>query len=159
MITQEYLKSVLNYDPQTGIWTWAITKSRRMPKGKRAGTIRSKDGREVIKLDGVDYLAYRLAWLYMTGEWPKDQIDHINVDKSDSRFGNLRQATRSQNHANKPSPRKNGLKGTQQRGRRWSARIKVNQRVIHLGSFDTQEAAHDAYCTAARLHFGEYARP
>jgi HNH endonuclease len=86
------------YDPHTGVFL------RRQPQasehvGDVAGC-RTSEGYWRIHVDGRSYFAHRLAWLYMTGKWPKDQIDHINLDGSDNRWGNLRGATNGQNQAN-----------------------------------------------------------
>jgi hypothetical protein len=97
----------------------------------------------------------------VTGEWPKPEIDHINIDRPDTRWGNLRVASSSQNHANTPTPAANvsGFKGVGwHKGRRkWRARIKVNCKECHLG-LATAEDAHAVYCEAARKHYGEFAR-
>ena len=86
----------LSYNPDTGEFT------RPTYKRKLAGCLR-KDGYIVIRVKNVLYLAHRLAFFYMTGSWPKDQLDHINMNRSDNRWGNLREATNSQNMMNKNS--------------------------------------------------------
>ena len=107
MITQEYLKSVLSYDPETGIFTWKyrqgligkkISWNTRYSE-KQAGTI-DPVGYLGIAIEYKRYYAHRLAWLYMTGELPKKYIDHLNGNKSDNRFLNLREATNSENQQN-----------------------------------------------------------
>lgn len=159
MISQSKLKKYLHYDPDTGIFTKKIY---------RPGTIAGcKDDRGYI-LIGVDYKSYRghrLAFLYMTGKMP-EQVDHIDRDKSNNRWSNLRIATNSQNHINKEKQKNNtsGFKGVGfQKNRKhlktpWRVRIKVNKKEIYLGHFSTPEKAALAYNEAAIKYFGEYAR-
>jgi len=98
----------------------------------------------------------------MTGAWPKHQIDHHNLDKADNRWRNLREATRSQNQANRRahSNSRSGIKGVYLEGRsgRWRAQVQHKGRTHNLGRFDTAEEARAAYATAAAATFGEYAR-
>ena len=161
-ITQEYLKSVLDYDPDTGVFKWNVNKGKGVKIGFVAGTIR-KDGYIEIQIDGIKYLAHRLAFLYING-WLPSEVDHINNNgpKTDNRICNLRDATHSQNQQNKGHQKNNksGYKGVRwhNRHKKWYAQIKIDRKQIHLGSFDTPEKAHEAYKEAAlRLH-GEYAR-
>lgn len=160
-ITQEYLKSILDYDHNTGIFKWKIFKCPRASFGKIAGYIK-KEGYVEIKIDGVPYKAHRLAFLYING-WLPEEVDHINNDgpKSDNRICNLREATRSQNEFNKPKSKRNtsGYKGVSLKKStgRWCAKIRFNKNSKHLGYYSTPEEAHEAYKQAAlRLH-GEYA--
>jgi hypothetical protein len=115
-----------------------------------------------ISVDGRRYLAHRLAWLYVHGEWPAAQIDHVDLDKSNNRFANLREATNAQNKANTRARKDNtsGFKGASwdKRSGRWRARICVVGKDSHLGFFDSAETAHAAYCQAANEAFGEFAR-
>jgi hypothetical protein len=103
-----YLREVLHYDPATGKWRWL--KSRGGNRGE-AGTLR-KDGRHQIRLEGKCYLASRLAWLYMTGKWPTQQIDHIDRKPGNDKWTNLRSASPSENLKNRvvPFPRYPGLR-------------------------------------------------
>jgi len=98
MLTLEIVRIVLYYDPETGKWKWL--KNRGGNRGK-AGTWR-KDGRIQIRLYGKFYLSSRLAWFYMTGEWPTE-IDHIDRNRANDRWTNLREVSRSENLKNKPS--------------------------------------------------------
>lgn len=161
-LTQEYLKSILNYCPETGIFTRLVSTAQRVKVGDIAGSING-DGYLLIMVAGKRYKAHRLAWLYMTGNWPKDQIDHIDGGKANNRFPNLREATHGQNQSNTPVPRNNksGLKGVSHtkgsKVRPWMARIMVAEKTIYLGMFETKELAHAAYCEAADKYHREFA--
>jgi len=159
-LTQERLKELLHYDPQTGVFTWKVCIGRRSP----AGTIVKGDAtsRYVrIQIEKVSYRAHRLAWLYQTGQWPSGDIDHINGDKKDNRFSNLREATRSQNLSN-IGPQKNnksGFKGVcfNKMVSLWEAQITKNYQHRRLGYFNCpREAAHAYNKAAIELH-GEFA--
>jgi HNH endonuclease/AP2 domain len=166
-ITQEELRRLLHYDPETGWFTWRVARNSyagRAKPGARAGTIGQNQYKapwRQITLRRVRYKEHRLAWLYVTGEWPPQEIDHINRDATDNRLANLRLASRAQNQANTHRAKKtlSGLKGAY-RGKagRWFSHISVNRRLIKLGRFDTAEEAHAAYCEAAKLYYGEFAR-
>jgi citrate synthase len=90
-LTAEELRRVLHYDPDTGIFTWKVTLSNRNPAGKKAGCI-DHYGYIMMSIHGKRYKAHRLAWLYMTGAWPTNQIDHKFNNRSDNRFSELREA-------------------------------------------------------------------
>ncbi len=159
-LTAERLRALLDYDAASGKFTWRF-KRGKMRAGSLAGA-QGHDGRIVIGVDREILLAHRLAWLHHYGEWPADDIDHINMDRSDNRICNLRVATPSQNLANQPA-RKNtstGLKGVsfdRERGK-FKAQIKVNYKGRLIGRFDTAEEASEAYRAVAVAAFGEYAR-
>lgn len=155
-ISQGDLKSLLRYDPQTGVFTWL--------RGKRAGMVAGNvvKGHRQIMIGGKNYAAHRLAWLYVTGKFPNRGIDHINLNGDDNRFHNLREASQSQNGANQRL-RKNstsGLKGVTWRAekRKWVAQITVDWRNNYLGIFDCPAAAHFRYLIEADKRFGEFAR-
>lgn len=159
-LTLEKLCSILRYDPQTGNWTWLIQKNNRFKAGSRAG---SNAGRYwVIKIDGETFTAHHLAFFYMTGRWPQEEMDHKDTDTFNNAWSNLREATRSQNCANRRLHKNNtsGYKGViwhKQRGR-WAAQIRISGTTKHLGFFDTPELASEAYAAAAIETFGEFAR-
>lgn len=161
MLRSERVRELLDYDPDTGVFVWARDYSSRR-KGAVAGHVSATNGAVEIRIDRRPYLAHRLAWLLIYGVWPKLFIDHANGDPSDNRIANLRQATVSQNAANKRRPATNssGYKGVcwNKSSKKWQAGIKVNGRSFHLGLFATPEDAHEAYLTAAVHHFGEFAR-
>ena len=160
MITSERLREVLKYDPETGSFTRKIDIGR-WKTGSRAGTNGNSDGYCQIMIDGRLYQAHRLAWLYMTGECPKAEIDHINCDRADNRIVNLRQADRFGNTRNtkKRNDNTSGFKGVQWHAcGKWRAMIGVNGKKKHLGLFKTKEAAFEAYVAAAKKYHGEFAR-
>lgn len=159
MITQEYLKSILNYDPETGLFTWLVQKGKRVKIGQKAGII--SEGYIKIKIDGKKYFAHRLAWLYMTGEWPKDEIDHKNTIRGDNRWENLREATSQQNSFNISIRvnNKSGFKGVYKyKHYGYRAAINFNGKITMLGLFATAKEAHEAYVKAAKEIFGEFFR-
>jgi hypothetical protein len=165
-LTQEYLRSILDYDPSTGAFTWKWRKDKRPNQnardcGREAGCIRPT-GYRFISVDGRHWAAHRLAFIWMTGTQPNGDVDHINLDKADNRWINLRPATRSQNCANVPCHRRNksGLKGVhfQKDAGRWVAYITVNRTRKHLGMFATKEEAAQARASAASVLYGEFAR-
>jgi hypothetical protein len=142
-----FLKEHLHYDSQTGNFVWIKSPAQAIKAGTKAGNIRP-DGYTSIQVKGRLYFAHRLAWLLMTGVWPDDMIDHINGNRSDNRFANLRQATRSQNMQNKKPAynSKSGYTGvTWTRAYNcWVARIMVNKKSFHIGHFKTLVEAIDA---------------
>lgn len=97
-MNQDYLKSIISYDPETGMFTALVKRGKNVP-GKVLGTKHS-DGSMMIYINYKRYRAARLAWFYMTGTWPEHEIDHINRINSDNRWSNLREATRSENAMN-----------------------------------------------------------
>jgi hypothetical protein len=163
MLDHATLISILRYDPITGDLYW----NQARPKirvGAKAGCLHHK-GYINLEIDGKHYAAHRLVWFYVTGAMPTKIIDHINGNKSDNRFENLREATTGQNRANSKHANKHGLKGVSlcpwvpEGKKRWVAQIKSDKRQIYLGSFFTKEEAHFAYCEAAKCLHGEFARP
>ncbi len=108
------------------------------------------------------YRAHRLIWLLVTGAWPKNQIDHINMIETDNRWCNLREVTHHQNQFNKKcrNDSRTGIKGvSKQNGcKGFSARITKNGKMHWLGSFDTVERAAEAYAKAAKKFHGEFGR-
>lgn len=158
-LTQARLRAMLQYDPLTGQFTWmkrpvsdfssqsyADRFNRRWP-GKRAGhhNINPSQGYWLVGIDGSLHRAHRLAWLYMTGRWPAGQVDHINGDRSDNRWVNLREVTLQENRKNQRLPVDNtsgtiGVYWHTQR-QKWTARIQSDGVDRHLGVFDTKEEA------------------
>lgn len=158
MHLQNTINQYLNYDENTGIFTWKIGRRGRAKAGTIAGTKHPK-GYIRISIDHVDYLAHRLAWIYVNGEIDDDLvIDHINGDRSDNRIENLRMVTGHQNANNRHSPllSDRGLIGASfhKPSGRWVARIKIDNKDKYLGIFDTSEEAHQAYMTARHAKAG-----
>ena len=149
------------YDPDTGSFTCKIHqyKSKYHP-GDILGS-KSSNGYLQIYIDGVPYLAHRLAWLYFYGEIPEHDIDHKDTDRLNNKINNLRKATRSQNLQNqsvKPS-NTSGFKGVSfnKQKNKYEARIRVNGQRIRLGFYDSAEDAGRAYEEAAKLYHKEFA--
>lgn len=158
------LREVLNYNPDTGIFTWAVKVAQRCPAGTVAGTISAAKGYVTISVDRKIYLAHRLAWCYQTGEDPAEfQIDHINGTRNDNRYCNLRIATKTENMRNskKPSTNKTGFKGVHFDSAigKFRACIRAGGKTKNLGSYNTAEEAHAAYCGAAKIYYGQFFRP
>jgi len=160
-MTREELVRRLAYDPDTGIFTWRVTTCRRMKAGDLAGCIDRSKGYHRISIDGKAYKAHRLAWLYVTGEWPPEGVDHIDGDRSNNAIANLRAATSSQNSCNRGKQRNNtsGFKGvTWDRSKgMWAAQITVAGKLKSLGRYDNVKDAAEAYRRAARGRHGEFA--
>lgn len=156
----ERVRELLDYNPSTGEFTWKIPHGRS-GAGQLAGSPNG-EGYIGIKIDGKLYAAHRLAWLHVTGSFPRHLVDHINGIRTDNRFANLRQATNSQNQANAKRPVTNtsGFKGVSfiKRANKWQASIRFEGRQISLGRHRTPEAAHQAYLDAATRYHGEFAR-
>lgn len=157
MLTQERLKARLRYVPTTGKFYHRVTSGRAV-KGAEAGTVHGKHGHIAVKVDGVRYLAHRVAWLYMTGAWPEGKIDHRDRAPANNRWKNLRPATHAQNIANSRLRKdsSSGVKGVYQRADRpgkWLAHCAGK----HLGQFDTKLEAITARFLAAKDRWGEYA--
>ena len=128
MLTVERLRELLHYNPETGVFTYRVTR-KGVSKGKVAGWHGKTDSRRRICLDGKTYLASRLAFLYMTGCWPKNEADHIDTNPTNDQWSNLRDATRVENCRNKSHYKnsKTGVKGVY-----FAAQKKSNQFVAEI---------------------------
>lgn len=147
------LKEILEYNPDTGVFTWLKNMGRRIKAGQTTGCLHQA-GYVQIGIERKIYLAHRLAWLYVYETWPKESIDHINNIRSDNRILNLREANQAENCQNlKKSRGASGFLGVtidSARGNRWKSSIKTNGKNYHLGWFKTAEQAHEAYLFAKR---------
>jgi len=145
-ITQERLKELIHYDPETGGFNWVVNRGSAK-KGHNAGCT-SKRGYCSIKIDNKIHLSHRIAFLYMEGEFPLGEVDHINHIKDDNRWSNLRDATHTNNQMNR-SLNKNNSSGCvgvywQKRIEKWRAHIKVSGVSKHLGYFSNLSDAVSA---------------
>lgn len=154
-LTQSFLKEILSYDKNTGIFKWI----KRISLGTHVGDIAGCDAGYIkIGIQGFSYPAHCLAWLYVYGEWPKGFIDHKDHNKGNNRLSNLRDVTISGNQQNRIRARKDnkvGLLGVsiQKKTGKYQAQIKKNNKSIFLGIYSTPEEAHNAYIEAKRkLH-------
>ena len=138
MLTVERLKELLHYEPLTGIFTWRVRRGFRATVGTVAGYI-DDDGYVCITIECRRYRAHRLAWFYMTGDWPDPECDHEDTNKINNRWLNLRQATGSQNQANVATWGHNtsGHKGVSwhKKNKQWSVNIKKNGKQAYIASF------------------------
>jgi len=151
MITRDELRESIGYDPETGKFTWLIDNSRT-PKGSPAGAYDPR-GYLRIQVKRRRYQAHRLAWLLMKGCWPDGEVDHIDGQKSNNAFSNLRVLTSAQNHQNIRRPRRDniiGFLGVSKSGNRYRARIRVDGKTVNIGTFKTPSDAHAAYVEAKR---------
>lgn len=169
MLTQKRVHELLDYDPVTGIFVWRVDRRVKTGggvsvKGKQAGRI-DRNGYRHIGIDNEHFNAGVVAWVFVTGKMPTNEIDHKNLIRDDNRFVNLREATRSQNMANRIQPlgkttRFRGVRKTQKSPNaavRWLARLQVNKKPVYLGYYASEESAAIAYDLAAHEHFGEFA--
>jgi|SRR5581483_3058858 len=156
MLSVERLRELIVYDPDTGLLRW---KARpRVRAGKIAGSKHS-GGYIELSIDGMHTFAHRIAFVLMVGRWPED-IDHINGERSDNRWCNLREARPQQNAGNmrrRPN-NKSGYKGVVKHHNKWVSYIHLCGKTKYLGIYDSPELAHDAYLKEARAAFGEFAR-
>jgi hypothetical protein len=157
LITAEEARQLFSYNPETGDLAWRVSRSG-VRRDRAAGYIRH-DGYAIVFVSGRVYLAHRLIWAVVTGSWPNTGIDHINGSRNDNRWANLRLASKAENGRNRGAPSNNtsGFKGVSRNKKRWSASIHLDGRKQHLGTYDTPEQAHAAYCEAASEHYGEFA--
>lgn len=154
MLTQSELKELLHYDPETGVFTWR----QGVRTGQRAGCLFEKGYRRV-KICGRFHVEHRLAWLYMTGAWPSMQIDHLDGQRANNAFANLRDVSAAVNSQNRRTARPgtaSGLLGVAKGYKtRWNAYLSLSGRGKYLGTYPTPEEAHAAYLVAKRrLHEG-----
>lgn len=153
------LRELLDYDPESGEFTWRVSEGKRIKVGDKSGCPNWR-GDVRIKIRGRFYLAHRLAWLHVHGEWPPHEIDHINGVRTDNRIANLRQATHQQNSCNKRrfSNNTSGVKGVtwHRHKQKWQAQIQSHGKNTYLGSFDRIEDAAEAYKRAAVTRHGAF---
>lgn len=148
----ERLKELFEYNSETGLFIRKISCGRQKA-GVIAGTLMKDKKYVAIAIDGELYYAHRLAWLYMTGEWPKDLIDHIDIDGKNNKWVNLRETTNAQNLRNRKANKNNttGVKGIHKNKDGYMVRICI-------GTYKTLEEATQIYNKAIAFYHGEFAR-
>lgn len=156
-LTLADIRQMINYDPETGVLTWVAHPKHESRDGTKAGYLSKSTSYWCIEIFGREYKIHRLGWLFMTGAWPKDgyDIDHINQNKADNRFCNLREATRPQNRVNskRNSNNTSGCTGVQPWFNKW--RVKVGG--AYVGLYDTFEEAVAVRHKAAKEVYGKFA--
>lgn len=163
-LTLPELHRLLDYNRETGVFTWRVNRAGRARAGSVAGSIDSSGYRQ-IEVFQKAYLSARLAWFYVTGEWPKEQIDHCDVDPLNDRFDNLREATRSENIVNRPKraaqgggkPKSQYIGVCARPSGRWAVAICKDHKRKNLGTFLNEEDAAREYDRHAVVLFGKFA--
>lgn len=170
----EELRKLLRYEPETGKLFWyerprALFETKRhfsiwnvRYAGKEAFTAIDRNGYKYGSIHGVLYRAHRVIWAIQTGQWPLDQVDHINRSRTDNRWFNLREATNTENCRNVSFKKTNtsGIKGVSWNTKlgRWVAQISCDRKKIHLGYYYDINDAAAAYATAAKKYHGDFSR-
>jgi hypothetical protein len=163
----EMLRKMLRYEPETGKLFWKQSSDRKKEwntrySGKEAFTRPHRMGYLQGTIFNRTYLAHRVIWTIVNGRWPEKHIDHIDGDKTNNKIKNLREATISQNLCNRGanSNGTSGYKGVSfhKKNLNWCAYITLNRKRKFLGSFDTPQKAHKAYCEAALKMHGDFAK-
>jgi hypothetical protein len=155
------LKEYLSYDPLTGVITWVKSPGRGVPLGTKAGCLRY-DGYLLVRVFKKNYYFHRLAWALQTGEWPDKQVDHIDKNRQNNTFDNLRLASRSENQRNKNSAKNSSSKYLgvcfHKHNKKWQAQgIGQDSKNAYLGQYETEEEAAKAYNEYAQKTYGEFA--
>lgn len=154
ILTADDVRRLFDYDPGTGEFTRKVRTARCVRVGGRAGSVHPR-GYVHIKIGRYSYAAHRLAWLYVHGEWPRGQIDHVNGQRSDNRLSNLRVCAQSENQQNTTLLRESasGLRGVgwHKASGKWRARISVAGVTKNLGTFPDRASAVAAYLQAKRV--------
>jgi hypothetical protein len=165
-VTPEYVRSILDYDPATGALTWRWRADVRRQAnahffGKLAGSI-NRNGYRSVSIREKSYQGARVAWAIVTGEWPPNEVDHVDGNRSNDRWSNLRLATDGENSRNrrKRSDNTSGFKGVSwfKENGKWRAQIQVDGVKHCLGFYSTKKDAYQAYCDGAIKHHGAFAR-
>lgn len=147
MLTQEILKHYITYDPITGFFYSNGVQYSNKSKGERVGTLHKTKGYRYICIKGKTYREQRVAFLYMTGNWPTNQVDHINQVKDDNRWDNLRDIPASENCWNRPvyKTNKSGYTGVvwNKQMNKWQVLCRRKGKQTYLGMFDNVDEAGD----------------
>lgn len=161
ILTQSELKSLLHYDPKTGIFTWLVNRNRNAKAGDVVGSINNR-GYMRLMINRKTYTFHRLAFLYMKGKFPKDQVDHKDRNKTNNAFSNLRECTPSENSRNRglSSNNSTGCTGVIKVKNKFQAQIHINEngskKSKYLGTYDSLEEAAAAYQITAKNEHGEF---
>lgn len=149
-VTRERVMELLSYNPETGALTWLKFRGGSAPQiGEEAGS-GTLDGHRNIGIDGIRFLAHRIIWLYVYGNWPSVAIDHINGDPLDNRLCNLREASTQQNCMNQKRHKNSTTKYVGVTFHKISQRWRARMGQTHIGWFASEEAAHEAYLAKLR---------
>ena len=159
MLTGSRLEYLLDYDPETGIFTRKIGTGGELA-GTRAGKL-NLNGYRHLGIDGHMYGEHRVAFLWMTGRWPEPECDHRDLNKSNNAWHNLRESTRGQNNSNKgllPS-NTSGHSGVylHKKSNRWCAYLRHKDVNMYLGAFIYKEDAIAARKAAEIKYHGDFA--
>jgi len=154
------LRALMRYDPNTGSLRWnrrGHLQGHQCNRDREAGSISKQTGYRTVRVDHRLYQAHRVIWALVHGKWPDDHVDHINGDKLDNRFANLRSVPNAINRQNTRKARADSQTGVQGVGldkRRglFHARLRTDGRTRHLGYFANSDEAHAAYVAAKRRH-------
>lgn len=153
-ITAQRLRELLHYNPETGVFTNRVNRGNRGKAGEVTGTKRP-GGYVMVGVEGRVYYAHRLAWMYMGGGWPEQDIDHIDGDPSNNRFTNLRDVSTTVNCQNMRRAKTNsrtGVLGVSRHRKKYIVWICINKKRVYLGLYATEEAAAIAYIEQKRRH-------
>ena len=156
LITAERAREIFLYDPLTGLLTWKEAISNKSKVGETAGSLNITDGYLQVKAENKLYRVHRIAWLYMTGEWPA-YVDHHNGIRCDNRWANLRSVSCMENMQNRTKHNANnrtGFLGVSliKSTNKYKSCIQVNGKTVHLGVFESAELAHEKYVEAKRIY-------
>lgn len=157
---QKLVRNLFDYDRDTGLLTWRVRKRNSVHIGEVAGSL-DAHGYICVQIDGRPHKAHRLIWLWLHGEWPPKEIDHINGNRSDNREANLRLANNFQNSANRLRQKNNtsGYKGVSlhRKTGKWQASARLGGNLRYLGLFASASEAHAVYVNATRQYHGDFA--
>lgn len=155
-LTADEARRLFYYDPSTGMLTWSLDRNQNVKAGDQVGWVHEHSPYRRARVNGKRYFAHRIIWLMAYGEWPKNEIDHIDGDSLNNRMDNLREVDRTENMRNtkRCSVNTSGQSGVHRHTQsgKWNARIRTNGRRVSLGLFEKKEEAVQARKEAERLH-------
>lgn len=155
-LSQERVQELLIYNPATGSLAWKLSPGNRIKPGQKAGCVKS-NGYRVVAIDKRIYYSSKLIWLYMTGEWPSMTIDHIDRNRSNEKWNNLRHISRAHNATNKSlyANNRTGVNGISRdkKSGQFDSRLTLDGKTIYLGRYPT---VHGAAFARARAELDLY---